>query len=174
RSLATRVPAPRFLTTRPLLDRYWNAARTVGRDRPSRSASCTSFSSRAPTFSAPDLIAASKCWASWKYRGTGLVRSMVIRVGLTAGLSAVWCSCIRLAIRLPSGLQDRARSGKGSAGIEGCLFEHYIGGVPPPCLGPWAAPLSRAELSLSRHTDSILTGQIAQCRLDTDHRRAGG
>ena len=46
RSLAARVPAPRFLTTRPLLGRYWKPARTAGRDRPSRSASCTWLSSR--------------------------------------------------------------------------------------------------------------------------------
>jgi hypothetical protein len=30
RSLAARVPAPRLRTTRPLVDRYWNAARTAG------------------------------------------------------------------------------------------------------------------------------------------------
>src|SRR5215470_19229404 len=135
-SLATRVPAPRLRTTRPLLDRYRKAARTVGRDMPSRSASCTSLSSREPTLSAPDLIAASKCWASWKYRGTGLVRSMVIGLGLTAGPVAVWCSCIRLVIQLPSGRRTRARGRKGRAGIDGCLFEHYIDRVTAPSLGP--------------------------------------
>src|SRR5205814_7700655 len=95
---------PRLRTTRPLLDRYWKAARTVGRDRPSRSASCTSLSSREPTLSAPDLIAASKCWASWKYRGTGLVRSMVITLRAATLPAAGWGSCIRLVIGFPSAL----------------------------------------------------------------------
>jgi len=113
RSLATRVPAPRLRTTRPLLDRYWKAARTVGRDRPSRSASCTSLSSREPTLSAPDLIAASKCWASWKYSGTGLVRSIVITLGAATLPAAVWGSCIRLVI------QFRRRCGTRRAGPEG-------------------------------------------------------
>jgi len=56
--------------------------------------------------SAPDLIAASKCWASWKYRGTGLVRSIVITLGAATAFAAVWCSCIRLVIQLPSVLRD--------------------------------------------------------------------
>ena len=98
RSLATSVPAPRLRVTMPLLARYPNAARTVGLDSPSRSASSTSLSSRAPARSVPDLIAFSKCWASWKYSGTGLARSMemtsgpVVR-GFCSSSAQLLCRC---------------------------------------------------------------------------------
>ena len=36
----------------------------------------TSFWSRVPVGSSPELIAFSRCWATWKYSGTGLLRSM--------------------------------------------------------------------------------------------------
>ena len=115
------VPAPRLRTTRPLLDRYRKAARTVGRDRPSRSASCTSLSSRAPALSAPDLMAASKCWASWKYSGTGLVRSML----MTPGGVVSWSRHPARHQAPVAALQARGRR-TGPAGIEECLFGHYM------------------------------------------------
>src|SRR5689334_10654551 len=51
------------------------AWRTVGRDRPSRAASSISLPSRLPGVRLPCSMAASSCWESWKYSGTGELRS---------------------------------------------------------------------------------------------------
>ena len=84
----------------------------MGRDRPRRSASCTSLSSREPTLSAPDLMAASKCWASWNYRGTWLVRSMVITLGAAALPATARGSCIRWDVPVAevSAIEDTRRA----------------------------------------------------------------
>ena len=47
----------------------------VGRDNPNCSARLISLSRRSPGARSPSLMARSICWATWKYRGTGLDRS---------------------------------------------------------------------------------------------------
>jgi hypothetical protein len=70
------------------------------------------LSSREQTLSAPDLIAASKCWARWKYRGTGLVRPIVITLEAATLPAAAWGSAIRWGVPVAevSALQDPRRA----------------------------------------------------------------
>ena len=62
--------------------------------------------------SAPDLMAASKCWAGWMYRGTGLVRSIVISLGAATLPAAAWSSAIRWDVPAAevSALEDTRRA----------------------------------------------------------------
>jgi len=82
------VPIPRRRMISPLPTRYSIARRMVGLDRPSSSASWISLSNRLPGGRVPASIAAWSAWATWKYNGTGLPRSIVT----TAARSARGCT----------------------------------------------------------------------------------